>query len=73
MRNLAANRVVDALAKHLGGLPAHAVCHAAFNGLHGATVTAVEKFIYRHHAPKCSGFLASHARGCRVSPRCISL
>jgi hypothetical protein len=48
-RNLAAKRAIDVLAKQFGQLFAHAVGHAPFNRLHGATITAVEKFFYCRH------------------------
>jgi len=48
-RNLATKRAIDVLANQPGQLLAHALRHAAFNRLHGATITAVEKFFNRRH------------------------
>ena len=47
-RNLAAKRAADILFEQLGQL-AHAIRHAAFDWLPGATITTVEKFFYRRH------------------------
>ena len=66
-RNLGAERAVDILAKQLGQLFAHAVRHAAFDWLHGATITTVEKFFDRRHARRLA--LGIGGKPCQLSNR----
>src|SRR5262245_12654050 len=65
--NLAAKRAAGVLPEQFGQLLAHAIRHVAFNRLHGATITAVEKLFDRRHT--CRLTLGLGGKPCQLSNR----